>query len=121
MEKVDTLVVDKTGTLTEGRPTVTDVVPADGFEEAEILTLAAGVERASERWQLSSGSLGRAKTRSTRTGAVHQETSRHCRLGGKGQGLAVLHGRWIVAGTGAGAHSPKRPPIADRPPISNGA
>ncbi len=48
MEKVDTLVVDKTGTLTEGRPTVTDVVPADGFEEAEILTLAAGVERASE-------------------------------------------------------------------------
>ncbi len=48
MEKVDTLVVDKTGTLTEGRPTVTDVVPADGFEEIEILTLAAGVERASE-------------------------------------------------------------------------
>ncbi|MEP7161597.1 MAG: heavy metal translocating P-type ATPase [Dermatophilaceae bacterium] len=48
MEKVDTLVVDKTGTLTEGRPTVTEVVPAAGFEEIEILTLAAGVERASE-------------------------------------------------------------------------
>ncbi|OFE15570.1 copper-translocating P-type ATPase [Humibacillus sp. DSM 29435] len=48
MEKVDTLVVDKTGTLTEGRPTVTEIVPADGFDQAQILTLAAGVERASE-------------------------------------------------------------------------
>ncbi|MDN5777941.1 MAG: heavy metal translocating P-type ATPase, partial [Humibacillus sp.] len=48
MEKVDTLVVDKTGTLTEGRPTVTEVVPAAGFEQTQILTLAAGVERASE-------------------------------------------------------------------------
>jgi Cu+-exporting ATPase len=48
MEKVDTLVVDKTGTLTEGRPSVTSVVVASGFEEAELLRLAAGVERASE-------------------------------------------------------------------------
>ena len=48
MEKVDTLVVDKTGTLTEGRPTVTEVVAATGFDQNEILTLAAGVERASE-------------------------------------------------------------------------
>ena len=48
MEKVDTLVVDKTGTLTEGKPAVTAVVPATGFTEAEILRLAASVERASE-------------------------------------------------------------------------
>jgi len=48
MEKVDTLVVDKTGTLTEGRPRVTAIVPAEGFAEAEILQLAASVERASE-------------------------------------------------------------------------
>jgi len=48
MEKVDTLVVDKTGTLTEGRPSVTQVVPATGFTEDEVLRLAAGVERASE-------------------------------------------------------------------------
>ena len=48
MEKVDTLVVDKTGTLTEGKPAVTAVVPAAGFTEAEILRLAASVERASE-------------------------------------------------------------------------
>ena len=48
MEKVDTLVVDKTGTLTEGKPSVTSVVPAAGFDESELLRLAAGVERASE-------------------------------------------------------------------------
>jgi Cu+-exporting ATPase len=48
MEKVDTLVVDKTGTLTEGKPKVVAVVPAPGFAEKDVLRLAAGVERASE-------------------------------------------------------------------------
>jgi heavy metal translocating P-type ATPase len=48
MEKVDTLVVDKTGTLTEGKPSVTRVVPTAGLDEEELLRLAAGVERASE-------------------------------------------------------------------------
>ena len=48
MEKVDTLVVDKTGTLTEGRPKVVAVAPAAGFEESEALRLAASVEQASE-------------------------------------------------------------------------
>jgi P-type Cu+ transporter len=48
MEKVDTLVVDKTGTLTEGKPEVVAIVPADGFVESELLRLAASVERASE-------------------------------------------------------------------------
>jgi Cu+-exporting ATPase len=42
------LVVDKTGTLTEGRPALTDVVPAEGFDAADLLTLAAAVERGSE-------------------------------------------------------------------------
>jgi Cu+-exporting ATPase len=46
--KVTMLVVDKTGTLTEGRPALTDVVPTAGFDEATLLTLAATVERASE-------------------------------------------------------------------------
>ena len=49
MEKVDTLVgVDKTGTLTEGKPKVTTIVPAAGFSESEILPLAASLERSSE-------------------------------------------------------------------------
>jgi Cu+-exporting ATPase len=48
MEKVDTLVVDKTGTLTEGKPTVTAIVPAPGFTETDVLRLSASVERASE-------------------------------------------------------------------------
>ena len=48
MEKVDTLVLDKTGTLTEGRPAVTAIIPAEGFAEDDVLRLAASVERASE-------------------------------------------------------------------------
>jgi Cu+-exporting ATPase len=48
LEKVDTLVVDKTGTLTEGKPKVVAIVPAADFREEEILQLAASVERASE-------------------------------------------------------------------------
>jgi Cu+-exporting ATPase len=48
MEKVDTLVVDKTGTLTEGRPKVVAVVPVQDFDEHGVLRLAASVERASE-------------------------------------------------------------------------
>ena len=48
MERVDTLVVDKTGTLTQGRPRVVAVVPVPGMSETELLRLAASVERASE-------------------------------------------------------------------------
>jgi P-type Cu+ transporter len=48
MERVDTLVIDKTGTLTEGKPKVVAIVAADGMAEAELLRLAASVERASE-------------------------------------------------------------------------
>lgn len=48
LEKVTTLVVDKTGTLTEGRPSVTHIVSAHEYDEHQLLRLAAGVERASE-------------------------------------------------------------------------
>jgi len=48
MEKVDTLVIDKTGTLTEGKPKVVAVVAAEGFARNDMLRLAASVERASE-------------------------------------------------------------------------
>ena len=48
MEKVTMLVVDKTGTLTEGKPRVVGVAPSPGWDEATLLTLAASLERASE-------------------------------------------------------------------------
>jgi len=48
MEKVNTLVVDKTGTLTEGKPKLTSVVPLAGFTDVEVLRLGASLERASE-------------------------------------------------------------------------
>ncbi len=48
MERVDTLVADKTGTLTEGKPRVTRIVPAAGFAEDDVLRLAASLERSSE-------------------------------------------------------------------------
>jgi len=47
-EKVDTLILDKTGTLTEGRPSVTAILPAQGFSETDILRLSASLERGSE-------------------------------------------------------------------------
>jgi len=48
MEKIDTLVIDKTGTLTEGKPKVVAVVPLPGFDKKEVLRLAASLERGSE-------------------------------------------------------------------------
>ena len=48
MEKIDTLVIDKTGTLTLGKPKLVAVIPAAGFEEMELLGLAAALERGSE-------------------------------------------------------------------------
>jgi len=48
MEKVDTVVVDKTGTLTEGKPQVTKLVPANGFSEGDLMRYAGGLEKGSE-------------------------------------------------------------------------
>jgi Cu+-exporting ATPase len=48
LEKIDTLIVDKTGTLTEGKPRLTSVMPINGTSESELLRLAASIERASE-------------------------------------------------------------------------
>ena len=48
LEKIDTLIVDKTGTLTEGKPRVVAIVPAAGFDESTLLSFAASLERASE-------------------------------------------------------------------------
>jgi Cu+-exporting ATPase len=66
MEKVNTLVVDKTGTLTEGKPRVTAIVPAAGLSEAEILPLAASLERSSEH-PLAAAIVSAAKERKLST------------------------------------------------------
>jgi Cu+-exporting ATPase len=48
LEKIDTLVVDKTGTLTEGKPRVVAVIPTGNFDEGTVLSLGASLERSSE-------------------------------------------------------------------------
>ncbi|GBH32770.1 heavy metal translocating P-type ATPase [Sphingobium xenophagum] len=92
MEKVDTLVVDKTGTLTEGRPAVTQIVPAPGFDEAELLRLAASVERASEH-PLALAIVEAAKDRGVPTSDVIDFDSPT----GRGA-LGTVEGRRIVLG-----------------------
>jgi P-type Cu+ transporter len=69
MEKVDILVVDKTGTLTEGRPRVTSVIAADGFDEAQVLRASTTLERASEH-SLAAAILAAAKERGITPGKV---------------------------------------------------
>jgi len=69
LEKVDTLVVDKTGTLTLGRPAVTAVIPAAGFTADDVLRLAAGIEQASEH-PLAMAIVEAAKARSLAIPAV---------------------------------------------------
>ncbi|MDP2142850.1 MAG: heavy metal translocating P-type ATPase [Gallionella sp.] len=69
MEKVNTLVVDKTGTLTEGKPKLTSVVPLDGFDEGVVLWLAASLERASEH-PLAAAIVNGAQERDVRLTAV---------------------------------------------------
>jgi len=69
LEKIDTLVVDKTGTLTEGKPKVVAVVPTSGFDEAQVLQLAASVERASEH-PLASAVVAAAAERKLELSAV---------------------------------------------------
>jgi Cu+-exporting ATPase len=69
LEKVDTLVVDKTGTLTEGKPRVTSIIPAGSHSEAELLSFAASVERASEH-PLAAAILAAAKEKAVEVSAV---------------------------------------------------
>lgn len=69
MQKVNTLVVDKTGTLTEGKPKLVSIETAGGFEEAEVLRLAASLERGSEH-PLANAIVTGAEARGLRLAAV---------------------------------------------------
>jgi len=92
MRKVDTLVVDKTGTLTEGKPKLVSVQPASGFDETRLLHLAASLERASEH-PLAAAIVAGAQDRKVELSAVEAFES----ITGKGvkarvDGAAVLLG-----------------------------
>ncbi len=69
LEKVDVLLVDKTGTLTQGKPSVTKIVLAEGQDEAEALRLAASLEQASEH-PLAAAIVGAAQARNLILGKV---------------------------------------------------
>ncbi|MGH6917186.1 MAG: heavy metal translocating P-type ATPase [Geminicoccaceae bacterium] len=90
--KVDTVVVDKTGTLTEGKPKVTALIPAEGIDEADLPRLAASLERASEH-PLAAAIVAAAKER----GIDLVEASEFDSVTGKGvQGL--VDGRAVALG-----------------------
>jgi len=74
LEKIDTLAIDKTGTLTEGKPTLTEIAAAPGFAEADLLRLAASVESASEH-PLAAAILSGARKRNLSPGAVEEFAS----------------------------------------------
>ena len=94
MEKVDTLVVDKTGTLTEGRPRVTAIL-TDGMDENELLRLAASVERASEH-PLAAAIVAAAEARALSLAAAEDVRP----LTGKGI-TGRVEGREVVIGNTA--------------------
>ena len=76
LEKVDTLVVDKTGTLTEGKPRVIGVVPQTAFDESAVIQLAASLERSSEH-PLAAAIIAEAQSRGAQLADVadfHAET-----------------------------------------------
>jgi Cu+-exporting ATPase len=95
MEKVDTLVVDKTGTLTEGKPRVTAIVPAQGFTEDSILPLAASLERSSEH-PLAAAIVGAASER----GLATSEPADFASVTGKGV-TGTVDGRAVALGNAA--------------------
>jgi Cu+-exporting ATPase len=92
MEKVDTFVIDKTGTLTEGKPKVVAVIAAPGYSEAEVLRLAASAERASEH-PLAAAIRGAAAERNLVLAEVRDFNS----SAGKGV-TATVEGRYIALG-----------------------
>jgi Cu+-exporting ATPase len=95
MEKVDTLVVDKTGTLTEGRPRLLDVMPVEGTDEGELLRLAASLERGSLH-PLGAAIVAGAEERGLALAAPAEFTSH------TGKGVAgTVDGRHVAVGNQA--------------------
>ena len=94
-EKVDTLVVDKTGTLTEGKPRVTAVVPAAGFDESAVLSFGASLEKSSEH-PLAGAILAAAAERKV----ALQEVTNFASVTGAGV-TGAIGGRRVTVGNAA--------------------
>jgi Cu+-exporting ATPase len=95
MREIDTLVVDKTGTLTEGRPRLTDVVPLPGNDPAEVLRLAASLERGSEH-PLASAIVSGAEAKGLQLSPAEEFTA-HVGMGVSGR----VEGREVALGNRA--------------------
>jgi P-type Cu+ transporter len=95
LEKIDTLVVDKTGTLTEGKPRLTDLQVLSPFQVPDALRLAAGLEQASEH-PLAAAIVGAARERGVELPTVaHFESA-------PGEGVVgTVEGRRVILGTGS--------------------
>jgi P-type Cu+ transporter len=94
--KIDVVLLDKTGTITVGKPRVTAIAPAPGFSETELLRLAASAERLSEH------PLGRAIVEAAaERGIATAETTAFMALSGHGV-RAVVEGRQVFAGRAEG-------------------
>ncbi len=104
LASVDTLVVDKTGTLTEGKPRLIGVETINGFDEAELLRLAAGLERGSEH-PLASAVVRGAEERGLSPARAEEFES----IPGQGV-VGVVNGRSVVLGTAAFLASRGRQP-----------
>jgi Cu+-exporting ATPase len=92
LEKVDTLVVDKTGTLTEGKPKLTEVIPVEGVKDTELLQAVASLEKASEH-PLAGAILAAAKEQRTNLVAIEGFQS----VTGKGV-KGTLNGKLVAIG-----------------------
>ncbi|MGY3499079.1 MULTISPECIES: heavy metal translocating P-type ATPase [unclassified Bradyrhizobium] len=92
MEAIDTLVIDKTGTLTEGKPKVVRVIAAEGFDESDLLRVAASVEQGSEH-PLAQAIIAAARERKLASAAVSNFAS----PSGKGA-TGTVEGRQVALG-----------------------
>jgi Cu+-exporting ATPase len=92
LEKVNTLVVDKTGTLTEGKPKLMDVLPTDGFEAKEFLRLVASLEQSSEH------PLAAAIVRGAKDQGLALETVKDFRSVTAGGVIGTVAGRAVMIG-----------------------
>lgn len=92
LEKVDTLILDKTGTLTEGKPRLTEVIAVDGFDESELVKIVASLEKASEH-PLAAAIVSGAEERGISLDDVKEFSS----MIGKGV-TGIVNGRHVAVG-----------------------